>query len=521
MAAPSSVGPPSAPPDLPLPPLPPAPDVVVVGGGPAGSAAARLLALRGWSVVVLTGPPPRRPRHAESLPPGAWKVLDAVGVRGEVEGAGFPSSPGNRVAWGGRAEFRPFPGSVPGVQVERGVLDAILLDAAGRAGARVVAGAVRRVDPPEGGGDASFRVAWVGSGGSGTLRPRWLLDASGRAGVVARRGFRRRAPGPATTALLGVWRMPGRGRGDDGTTLVEAGPDGWSWSVPARGGVRYVAAMVDPRLSGVARGPDLQAAYREALANAPHTRALLEGAEPVGRLWATAATGYDARTYAAGRLLLLGDAGSFLDPLSSHGVRKALASGWLASVVVHTALVDPARAAPARALFQERSAAAWTAHARQVAGFHREAAESFPRPFWTARARIVPPDESSDAGEELPPDDLRWAPRMEAAFQRIRRSERLLLRTSPELRRIPRPTVQGAEVVLEEHLATPSHPRGVRHLRGVDLRTLLELSGRHQDLPDLFAAYARTTPSPVSLADFLGALSTLVGMGALEMAESS
>src|ERR687896_529919 len=113
------------------------------------------------------------------------------------------------------------------------------------------------------------------------------------------------------------------------------------WSVPAAGGVRYVAAMVDPRATERAAG-GARAVYLAEIAKTNRFAALLHDAHledgPAG--WD--ASMYSSQHYADERVLLAGDAGSFIDPLSSAGVKKALASGWLAAVATHTALVRPA-----------------------------------------------------------------------------------------------------------------------------------------------------------------------------------
>jgi 2-polyprenyl-6-methoxyphenol hydroxylase-like FAD-dependent oxidoreductase len=74
-------------------------DVAVLGGGPAGAAAARLLASRGHRVALVTRAP-ARPALAESLPPSVGKLLDRIGVRGAVDAADFVRATGNTVWWG-------------------------------------------------------------------------------------------------------------------------------------------------------------------------------------------------------------------------------------------------------------------------------------------------------------------------------------------------------------------------------------------------------------------------------------
>src|SRR5215510_10531299 len=77
-------------------------DVIVIGGGPAGAAAARLLSLWGYSVRLLTKPADVSRGAAESLPPSTRKLLVTIGVLDRVERAGFYRTTGNTVWWGER-----------------------------------------------------------------------------------------------------------------------------------------------------------------------------------------------------------------------------------------------------------------------------------------------------------------------------------------------------------------------------------------------------------------------------------
>src|SRR5712691_9782674 len=124
-------------------------DAVVIGGGPAGSAIARLLAAWGHSVRVLNKPVDRSRGLGESLPPSTKKLLDAFGVLDLVDCAGFYKTTGNTVWWASRERrvemFDPS-GHVFGYQVFRPDFDRVLLEHAKSAGADVIEGTVRHVD---------------------------------------------------------------------------------------------------------------------------------------------------------------------------------------------------------------------------------------------------------------------------------------------------------------------------------------------------------------------------------------
>src|SRR6202035_6181790 len=117
---------------------------LVIGGGPAGATAARLIASWGWSVVVAHHCPPGRPRLAESLPSSTRKLLAFLGQLDAIEGAHFHPNGGNASRWGG--ERRDARTHDAGFHVERSAFDAVLRREAAVAGARVVDAIVRRVE---------------------------------------------------------------------------------------------------------------------------------------------------------------------------------------------------------------------------------------------------------------------------------------------------------------------------------------------------------------------------------------
>jgi flavin-dependent dehydrogenase len=496
-------------------------DVAILGGGPAGASAARLLANHGHGVTVLTRAP-ARPALAESLPPSVGKLLDRIGIRGAVDAADFVRATGNTVWWGSdEARVESFGAGSLGWQVRRDTFDALLLAEAERAGARVVrravVGEVARASPT----DAHFMVRYDLRGRRRSVAARWILDCTGRAGLLARREWRRADPAGRTLALVGVWeRRGGWTMLDDEThTLVESYPGGWAWSVPVSRARRYVTAMVDPSLTSIRRpepADTLGVVYHAELAKAQRIGSLVRSGRSRARLtaapFARDASSYDASRFADPGLLLVGDAASFVDPLSSYGIKKALSSAWLASVVVHTALVDESMQSAALELYDARERAMCDSLRRRFAELSRDVASDATTEFW--RARSV-----ADAGDDSEPDVsvLRRDPAVLAAFDELRRRASIGLRPSDALRWSDRPTVRGDRVELEEHLFVPAFRDGVRYLRSIDLVKIVALAPMYDQVPDLYAAYNRAAP-PASLADFLGALSVLVGKGMLDLA---
>lgn len=507
-------------------------DVAVVGGGPAGASAARLLAAWGHSVLVLTKPG-TGPSLAESLPPSCRKVFDAVGVRGVIEAAGFLTAGGNTVCWGGGPpRVAAFGGGRVGHQVLRRDFDRLLLAEAARAGADVRAGVtVRRV------GAAADDSRMTVTGRDDRGRPvvaaaRVVLDCSGRAGVVARRHRTRVQAGETTLALVGVWRRGGgwpriagesggRGgaAGDGGAhTVVEAYPDGWAWSVPVSGRRRYVTVMVDPRTTETDHPGSLAARYAAELRKTRHVARMTEGAVLEGPPWACDASQYGARRFGGPGFLLVGDAATFIDPLSSFGVKKAMASGWLAAVVTNTCLRRPGRADLARRFHAAREREVWASYRRQAARFFAQVSTSALHPFWHDRADPVGVEGAAErAGGGDAVEALRRDPAVRDAFEALRRAPSIRLRPTRAARATTAPAVVGREIVPDDSLSIEAGEAGtvtIRYLRGVDLPALVALAGTRSRVPDLYEAYGRAHP-PVGLADFLGALSVLVGKGLL------
>jgi flavin-dependent dehydrogenase len=463
----------------------------VLGGGPAGCSAARLLARWGHEVLLVTRPPDRAAAAlAESLTPSCAKFFDLLGVGDAIEAAGFVRSTGNTVWWGtDETRVEPFAGGARGWQVTTSGLEQVLIDAAIGSGVRIE----RRTATAED----------VGSNGAP-----WLLDCTGRSGLVARpRGGRRYEPGHRTVSLTAVWEsQPAWPLADPSHTLIESYEDGWAWSVPIDLTRRAVAVMVDPRTTAIARGDGARAAYLGEIAKTRRLSGLLAGRSMTGGPDGWDASMYSSATYTGPGWLLVGDAASFVDPLSSAGVRKALASGWLAAVTVHTALVRPAMADTALGFYAAREAEMYASFLSLTRRFLSQAAGGQSHPFWADRL------EGEDAGPEAGRvDELA----VRAAHDRIRQAPELRVRLGRDTRIEPRPAIGGAEIVVERRLVTADMPAGVRFLHDVDLVTLVEIAPAHRQVPDLYEACVRQG-GPIDLAAFLRALATAVARGWLE-----
>ncbi|MFI5178995.1 MAG: NAD(P)/FAD-dependent oxidoreductase [Vicinamibacterales bacterium] len=495
-------------------------DVIIVGAGPAGCAAARLLAAWQHRVLLVDKPGGQSRTLAESIPPSAQKILATLGLLAAVEDAGFVPWRGNTVWWADAPpRVESFAAGTAGYQVVRRRFDDLLRTLAAETGAEIRTGLVREVHIPSldaTAADALPSAIVESNGQSSGVTASFVLDCSGRAGVVARRGLRQTGASPQTVALAGVWQAD-RGFADvDPThTLVASYGDGWAWSVPTATGVRYVTVMIDPARTALARGGSALEVYRAELDKVAPFAPLRRDARLTDGPWGADASTYGARQYAGRDFLLVGDAGSFIDPLSSFGVKKALASAWLAAIVAHTILRTPPMREHALAFFERREHELATSAMKLAGHFAADAATATSRPFWLARAESA---DDTEAGHAADAAVLAEDPSVIAAFQDLRYRPRIRLRRGSAATFTDRPAVRGLEIVMDQHLVLPAWPQGLRYLRNVDLVALTRLAPDFGDVGDLYAAFVRTQPDVV-LPDFLGALSVLIARGALEHAE--
>jgi len=305
-------------------------DVVVIGGGPAGSIAAAALARAGRAVTLFEKARFPRFHIGESLLPESFPILERVGVAPRLEAEGFPEKLGatfiledgsarTRIrfadALGDRGRAR---------QVLRSRFDEILLRHAAECGAEVREDApVDDVDIR----DDGVRVRDVEAG--------IVIDASGRRGVVARRqDVRRPHPGLRKVAVYAHYdrdvRPPDTNRGD--IVVVSLRNMEWIWLIPLPGGAMSVGAVFNR--NDHPAGADPAAALHARLAATPLLRETMAGLEPTRVAQFEADFSYDATRYAGRRWLLAGDAGAFLDPAFSTGVHLAITSGWDAAQAV-------------------------------------------------------------------------------------------------------------------------------------------------------------------------------------------
>lgn len=333
-------------------------EVVVVGGGPAGSALACLLARRGHDVLLLEEKRfPRDQVCGESVSPEGWRLVELIGAQDRVRALSPQAVRGMRLtAPDGTSFTGRYHSERPGFAVRRLALDAALLVAARDAGARVVEGA--RVQDLLLDAGSVAGVTAERDGYPLRVRARLVAGADGRRSVVARRlGLLQEDAQLRRFAVRGHWEAA-EGLSDLGEMHVAQG--GYCGVAPLSATLANVAFVLHARELGDAKG-DLEGFYRRTLRDRwPRVAERLEHARLVEPPRAIGPLAVRCHAAAAPGAVLLGDAAGFYDPFTGEGVTLALRTAELAAGAISAALARTAAAPAGRLLRYERERAAAT-----------------------------------------------------------------------------------------------------------------------------------------------------------------
>ena len=340
------------------PPADPDVDVLIVGGGPAGSTAAALLARQGRRVLLLEKSKHPRFHIGESLLPANGPLFDALGVREQVEAIGMRKHGVELVS-----PQHPYPShiaftdavdkSMPYAwQVRRSELDELLFRHAAACGAQTLEGC--QAQQVQFDADGATVQGSDADGRTRHWRARFVIDASGRDTLLSRQlGLKTRNERHNSAAIYahfrGAQRLPGLQEGHISIFWFE---QGWFWFIPLADGSTSVGAVCWPQYLKTRSGP-LRDFFMDTVALAPVLADRLREAELLDdTLQATGNYSYGATQACGDRWLMLGDAYTFIDPVFSSGVYLAMASAFEGAAFVQTRLEQPRRAAAARRRFE-------------------------------------------------------------------------------------------------------------------------------------------------------------------------
>ena len=335
-------------------------DVLIIGGGPAGTTAAAILAAKGRRVVLLEKD--RHPRFhiGESLLPLNLRILERLGVKEEVAASGV-FKPGARFVSDEHGKHTTFsfaaglnPAYTHAYQVKRSSFDEILFRNARAAGADAREG-ILVLDGVLDAAAGHRITARDEAGAIHVFRARYLIDASGRDTFLAgAMGSKARNPHNNTAAIYAHFRgVAPFGEAEDGNITIHLFDEGWAWMIPLPDGVMSVGIVSNPGFFKRRRG-GAEAFFLEALRAVPSIARRMEGATLAGEVTMTGNYSYASTVMHGEGWLMAGDSYAFVDPVFSSGVLLAMASAEMGAEVADAWLDDPARAAPMARAFERK-----------------------------------------------------------------------------------------------------------------------------------------------------------------------
>jgi FAD-dependent halogenase len=345
-------------------------DVVVVGGGPAGSTLATLVAMRGHKVILLEKDRFPRFQIGESLLPSTIHgVCRLTGVADELAKAGFIRKRGGTLRWGANPEPWTFSFSVSpkmagdtsfAYQVERSKFDKILLDHARRKGVDVRE--EHAVTAVLSGEDRVLGVAYQDAAGrSGEIRAKYLVDASGNKSRIYQEvgAARRYSEFFRSLALFGYFENGKRlAEPNSGNILCAAFDSGWFWYIPLSPTLTSVGAVVRREMAAKIQG-DPEEALNGLIAECPLISDYLSEAKRVtdgqyGELRVRKDYSYANTRFWRPGMALVGDSACFVDPIFSSGVHLATYGALLAARSINSVLAGTVDEDTAFGEFEQR-----------------------------------------------------------------------------------------------------------------------------------------------------------------------
>lgn len=339
-------------------------DVLIIGGGPAGSSVATFLAQAGHDVVLLEKSQFPRNQVGESLIPHFWKFTDALGVSEKIRNEGFIAKSGGITAWNGKLAqilFSDYGYTRSGLHVERDIFDNLLLEHAKDSGAQIFNEiTVKKVDLSN---PQIPVIEFIDKRGAenqyGNIRCSYLVDASGHSSFLANQ-FETRQTISREFNFLSLWgyfknsRYAGVDRRSHAAealnnvkpvTFVMSFQHGWIWHIVLREKTSVGLVVRSESIKGMDK-KQREVFFKQVCANEPYLNTLLAPATFIeGSLQHRPDYSYYSRQICGENYYCIGDAAAFVDPIFSHGVQNAFYNASLASLAIKESFKKPANRA--------------------------------------------------------------------------------------------------------------------------------------------------------------------------------
>lgn len=408
--------------------------IVILGGGPAGSAVAIGLRRLGYDVTLIT-----EPRAFGAVEGVSERVLEGLKYAGFEQALATIPEPSSRlVTWNGSTNQANTERLIDRKQFDL-ALEYDLLSH----GVRLVRGRVSGARH----GTNRFDVSVTYPGGiRHSVMANFLVEARGRAAPLSGKA---RIRGPESVSLTQHWRSP------EATpySAVESFRDGWAWMAQRPGGKGYIQLTLDPANAGLPARSDLERWFVKRLKTLKHASRFIANITPASVVRGRASTQILCEKNAGNNWIRVGDAAMAVDPLSGNGIFQSLSSALQAPAVINTLIQHPERVASAKRFHERRIEGLFYRFARTGRDFYEMEHQWPESPFWLARRH--------------------W-PDIAPLHQQV----------SPEkVHTALSPVIQDGLIRDERVVVTPDQPLGVWQLNGWELAPLLDAVRAHPGEP--------------------------------------
>lgn len=323
-------------------------DVIVMGGGPAGSSVAGILAREGRKIILFEKAIFPRHHIGESLMTDTYWTFRRLGVLEKLKESPFVRKYSVQFANAAGKESRPFyffeavhHESAVTWQITRAQFDHLLIDHAAEQGVTVHQGVLVKQVLFEGDQAVGVEVE-MQDGTREQYFAKVVVDATGQAAMLSNK-FRWRMRDPKLKKAVLYSYYKGAHREPDlngGATLVlrtEPGSGGWFWYIPLENDITSVGIVADPDYLVKGRGQDLAKILQEEIDKCEPVRKRVAEGERVDKIYSILDYSYRSKHNSGNGFIIIGDAYGFLDPIYSSGVLLALKMAELAADAIHDA----------------------------------------------------------------------------------------------------------------------------------------------------------------------------------------